>query len=92
MRDKGHTPVPNRGRAGLCLLLLSFPTSVPSSLRRLQSHLLWAAPKKPSSLLRQGNGGSWLLGDLSRACELTLNSPLDYATDDRDLKQKARDA
>lgn len=25
----------------------------------------------------------WLLGDLSRACKLTLNNPLDYATDKR---------
>lgn len=32
----------------------------------------------------------WLLGDLSRACKLTLNNPLDYATDDRDVKQSAR--
>lgn len=55
MRGGGHTPVPNRGRAGLHLLLQSFPRLRVTILQRLQPHLLWAAPKKLCSVLRQGN-------------------------------------
>lgn len=32
-------------------------------------------PKKLPSFFRKGNRGMWLLGDLSRACKLTLNNP-----------------
>lgn len=45
MRDRGRTPVPEKGTPGLYLLLQPFPTSVPSPHQRVQPHLPWASPR-----------------------------------------------
>lgn len=55
MRDGGHTPVPNRGRPGLYLLLQSFPHLRAVIAPEAAAIPTVGSPKKPSSSLRQGN-------------------------------------
>lgn len=55
MRDEGHTPAPNRGRAELYLLLQSFPHLRADIAPEAAAAPTVGSPKKPCSVLRQGN-------------------------------------